>query len=79
MPEMNVSFRFNAALRNGDEIRLMAPPGAGATCFFLMFFFHMSHLSCLTLARDNRFIQIWQSSNLDMFSNQNNFAVERVC
>jgi len=27
VPEMNVSFRFNAALRNGDEIRLMAPPG----------------------------------------------------
>ena len=28
VPEMNVSFRLNAALRNGDEIRLKAPPGA---------------------------------------------------
>lgn len=27
VPEMNVSFRFRAPLRNGDQIRLVAPPG----------------------------------------------------
>ena len=27
VPEMNVSFRLRAPLRNGDQIRLVAPPG----------------------------------------------------
>ena len=28
VPEMNVSFRLAEPLRNGDELRLIAPPGA---------------------------------------------------
>ena len=28
VPEMNVSLRLSEPLRNGDELRLIAPPGA---------------------------------------------------
>jgi len=51
VPEMNVSFRFNAALRNGDEIRLMAPPGAGATCFFFNVFFSYEPLKLFDVSQ----------------------------